>query len=84
MKLTDMQKNVAAIIFFMTLAVGGTTYFAKQSAFAAHERSHREKELLEVLYDCETKYPSSKKGFIFERCKDAKIEHDLLIKKGDK
>ena len=82
MKITDMQKNVAAIIFFMTLAVGGTTYFLPQSSFAAHERNHKLKELSEVLYECETKYPDTKKGFIFERCKDAKIEYDLLIEKG--
>lgn len=82
MKLTEMQKNVGVILFFMGLAIGGTTYFAKQEAFAAHERSHREKELLEVLYDCETKYAESKEGFIFERCKDAKVEYEQL-KKGE-
>jgi hypothetical protein len=84
MKLTEMHKNVVAVIFFMTLAVGGTTFFARQSAFAAHERSHKEKELLEVLYDCETKYADTKKGFIFERCKDAKVEYEQLKEKGEK
>ena len=84
MKLTEMHKNALAILFFMSLAVGGTTYFLPQSSFAAHERGHRLKELAVVLYDCETKYPDTKKGFIFERCKDAKIEYDLLKEIGEK
>lgn len=83
MKLTEMQKNTAAVLFFMGLAIAATNYFARQDAFAAHERSHREKELLEILYDCETKFSDSKKGFIFERCKDAKIEYEQLKEKGE-
>ena len=80
MKLTDLQKVVGAAIFFFLLGGSGSVYFAKQSAFAAHERSHREKALLEVIYDCETKYKDAKEGFIFDRCKDAKVEYEAEFK----